>query len=130
MSALRGRHSRMRPASRGTLLLALFTSATVAWAGDPTSPVPIIVARKGSVVSVDASGPRILADCRETTDLRMLSGPERGKMVRSSEPCDFWSLAVHPPTGRWMAAAHVTGDTDAPPVRLVSFVVSGRELVV
>ncbi len=112
------------------MLLALLTSVTVAWAEEPVSPVPIIVARKGSVVSVDANGLRILADCRLTTDLRMLSGPERGKMVRSSEPCSFGPLAVHPPTGRWAAAVHVMGDADAPPVRLVSVVVSGRELVV
>jgi hypothetical protein len=130
MPPLRVRHSRMLNASRVTLLLALLTSATVAWAEDPVSPVPLIVAKKGSVVYVDANGPRILADCQQTTDLQMLVGPERGKWVRGSEPCDFGSLAVHPPTGRWAAVADVTGDTDAPPVRHVSFVVSGREFVV
>lgn len=110
------------------LFALLATSATVAWAETSVSPVPMIVAKEGSIVYVGRDGPRILADCLQTTDSRMLGGPERGKIVRKSNPCSFTSLAVHPPTGRWAVAAHVTGDSDIPNARLVSFVVSGREL--
>ncbi|KFE64393.1 hypothetical protein [Hyalangium minutum] len=121
----------MLNAYRATVLLALLaTSATVAWAETPVSPVPMIVAQEGSVVYVGMDGPRILADCRQTIDKRMLGGPERGKIVRESKPCSFFGLAVHPQTGRWAASADVTGDSDIPSSRLVSFVVSGRELAV
>lgn len=116
---------------RVTALIALLaTSANVAWAEDPVSPVPMIVAREDSVVYVDVNGPRILSDCRQTTDSRMMSGPDRGKIVRESKPCGFWSLAVHPQTGRWAVAASITGDSDVPATHLVSVVVSGRELAV
>src|SRR5690349_10249765 len=120
----------MLHASRVIILLALLPSATGAWAEDPVSPVPLIVAKEGSVLYVDTNGPRILADCLETTDTRMTAGPERGKIVREAKPCSFWSLAVHPPAGRWAVAANVTGDYQANPSPLVSFVVSRRELVV
>ncbi|MFY0566690.1 hypothetical protein ACN28E_23020 [Archangium lansingense] len=114
---------------RVTVLFALLaTSSTVAWAETSVSPVPLIVAKEGSVVYVGKDGPRILADCRQNSDSRMLGGPERGKIVRKSKPCSFTSLAVHPPTGRWAVAAHVTGDSDIPHSLLVSFVVAGREL--
>ena len=64
------------------LFALLATSSTVAWAETSVSPVPIIVAKEGSVVYVGKDGPRILADCLQNSDSRMLGGPERGKIVR------------------------------------------------
>ncbi|WP_224369852.1 hypothetical protein [Hyalangium versicolor] len=112
------------------VLLVLVASATVARAEEPVSPVPLLVAKEGSVVYMDSNGPRILAECLETMDHRMLAGPKKGQFERRSHPCGFWSLAVHPPTGRWAAALQVTGDQGANPSPLVSFVVSGRTLSV
>ncbi|HYH96668.1 hypothetical protein [Hyalangium sp.] len=112
---------------RVMLLSALSaTSATAAWADAPVSPVPIIAVDAGTVIHVDTNGSRVLADCHEVSELRILAGPERGQIQRTSRPCQLGSLVVHPPTGRWAQEALVTGSTG--PSRTVSVMVSGREV--
>jgi hypothetical protein len=111
---------------RVMLLSALSaTSATAAGADAPVSPVPIITVGAGTVIHVDTNGSRVLADCQEVTEFRMLAGPERGQFQRESKPCHLGSLVVHPPTGRWAQEVVVGGKLG--PSRTVSVRVSGRE---
>jgi hypothetical protein len=71
------------------------------------------------------NGSRILAECSEVSELRILAGPERGQIKRESKPCHLGNLVVHPPTGRWALEAVISGDNG--PSRIVSLTVSGRE---
>lgn len=103
----------------------LATSATVAWADAPVSPVPIMAIVEGDAVLIDASGARTLVECHEVTDHRILSGPERGGTDRESKPCHLAGLLVHPPTGRWALTAGTRGDRDF--ARVVSITVSGND---
>jgi hypothetical protein len=117
----------MLNALRTILLSALLaTSAPAAWADAPVSPVPIMAITEGDVVLIDASGARTLVECREVTDLRMLLGPDRGRVERSSKPCHLAGLLVHPPTGRWALMGVTSGD--AGPTRIVSITVSGNQV--
>ncbi|WNG34422.1 hypothetical protein F0U61_12855 [Archangium violaceum] len=112
---------------RVMLLAALSaTSATAAGAAAPGAPVPLIAVGTGTVIHVDTNGSRVLADCHEVSEFRMLSGPERGQFQRESKPCHLGSPVVHPPTGRWALEAMVHGRSG--PARTVSVMVSGREV--
>jgi hypothetical protein len=112
---------------RVVLLSALSATSTAAAGADaPVSPVPIISIGTGTVIHVDANGSRVLADCEETSEYRMLSGPERGQLRRESQPCYIGGVVVHPPTGRWAVEAAVRGKSG--PARTVRFTVSGREV--
>jgi hypothetical protein len=98
------------------------TFAATARADESVSPVPMIVADKGQVSLVDPDGTRVLMDCLAHTEIRLQMGPNRGQVLRESEPCYLGPLTVHPPTGRWAVSAAVMSST----VRLE---VSGREVV-
>ncbi|PTL81590.1 hypothetical protein DAT35_21770 [Vitiosangium sp. GDMCC 1.1324] len=91
--------------------------------------MPLIAIDSGGskVVLVDQEGSRVLVDCEYAEDRRMLGGPDRGKIYRKTEGCSLWSLAVHPPTGRWMVAASVPGDGQFGS-RMVRFTVAGRDI--
>jgi hypothetical protein len=117
----------MRNTLRVLLLSALsVTSATAAWADAAVSPVPIIAADAGTVIYVDTNGSRVLADCHQVTEFRMLAGPQRGQLQRESAPCNLGTLVVHPPTGRWAVEAMVSGSGNIS--KTVSVMVSGREV--
>ncbi|REG32171.1 hypothetical protein ATI61_105499 [Archangium gephyra] len=108
------------------LSVLLVASATAAWADAPVSPVPIIAADTGTVTFVDSNGSRVLADCHEGFEFRMLAGPQRGQLQRESKPCNLGTLVVHPPTGRWAVEALVAGSHNIS--KTVSVLVSGREV--
>ncbi|MFY2562134.1 hypothetical protein ACN469_31355 [Corallococcus terminator] len=118
---------------RSTVLTALLATSATAWAEssaapEPTvSPVPLIALAPGKVVYVDPEGSRILADCEQVQESRMLSGPDKGKVSREPRPCPLSFLAVHPPTGRWAMGATVNGDISWR--RTVSMTVAGRKVV-
>ncbi|MCE9669847.1 hypothetical protein LY474_18785 [Myxococcus stipitatus] len=102
-----------------------------ALAGEPVEgppPIPLIgIDDAGSkILLIDASGTRVLADCEHTEEHRMLGGPEKGQVRQRTEGCRFWSLAVHPPTGRWMVAAGVPGDEQFS--RMIRFRLGGRDI--
>lgn len=118
---------------RSTVLTALLATSATAWAEpsaapEPTvSPVPLIALAPGKVVYADPEGSRILADCEQVQEARMLAGPDKGKVRRETEPCSLAFLAVHPPTGRWAMAATVNADISWR--RTVSMTVAGRKVV-
>ncbi|NOK16522.1 hypothetical protein [Corallococcus carmarthensis] len=86
------------------------------------SPMPMIVVDKGNVSIVNRSGARVLADCRYLEEIRIVAGPERGKVQQDWKPCYLSGLAVHPPTGRWAVAAVLMDGT-------VRMEVAGRDVV-
>ncbi|MCP3097946.1 hypothetical protein LZ198_03545 [Myxococcus sp. K15C18031901] len=96
---------------------------------DGPPPVPLIgIDTDGSkVVLVEPSGEtRVLAECSHTEERKMLAGPERGQVKQYTQGCRFWSLAVHPPTGKWMVAAGVPGDGQFS--RMIRFSLGGRDI--
>ncbi|NTX34145.1 hypothetical protein HUA78_06835 [Myxococcus sp. CA033] len=119
---------------RSTVLSALLATSATAWAETPVSPaatvspVPLIALVPGKVLHIDSRGSRTLADCEQVEEHRMLGGPDKGKLFRETEPCSFWYLAVHPPTGRWAMGVSVSGDIGT--TRLVSMTLSGRKVEV
>ncbi|MFP2908492.1 hypothetical protein ACLESD_26250 [Pyxidicoccus sp. 3LFB2] len=112
-----------RPPRLPLLLSALVaTFATAARADAPVSPVPMIVVDKGTISLLNKDGSRLLADCQVHREIRMLSGPTRGTMLREQEPCYLSGLTVHPRTGRWAVGASIMNHT-------VRMTLGGREFV-
>jgi hypothetical protein len=112
---------------RMTLLPVLVAmSASAQQPEDPRSPVPMLAFDMGTVTRIDEDGSRVLAECRERTEIPISGGPQKGQTLRKSEPCMLGSFVVHPPTGRWALTTTVMGDTTFS--RLTGYEVAGREI--